>query len=504
MKILHLFPDTNLFIQCRALEEFDWSVWAEFDEVHLIVCRPVQREIDNQKGKGDDRIGRRARQAHSQFRKIILSENGLKLIRETRPQVRLLVEPSYLPNPALADRLDYTKVDDEIVGCVHAHMELNPESDTRLLTHDSGPMASARMLSVPFVSIPDNWLLQPESNEEERENIRLKKELARLKMAEPQFAISCFDNEGSEINSLKFEYSIYEPLTENEISTYMDSLKEQFPLTTDFGPHEPMERQSQKLASVFLGMKETFTPASEQEIAEYTKTVYPGWVERCEHILRQLHVSLEKEADPLVFSFSAVNGGSRPGRDALVTITAKGNVLVRPPKMEDDDEDDRKQDESDQALSFPLPPRPPEGKWTTGLDAFFSNESSGLGRLLSNMNAFARPLELPMGPLPGLIKRRRDPNQFYYKPNPSKAPAESFSLECEQWRHGIDEEIFKGELCVDENAQEIRGALECRIHAENLSTPVEKTIPVRGRARPVSARTFAEKLIDKLLSSSGK
>ena len=128
-----------------------WSVWAEFDEVHLIVCRPVQREIDNQKGKGDDRIGRRARQAHSQFREIILSENGLKLIRETRPQVRLLVEPSYLPNPALADRLDYTKVDDEIVGCVHAHMELNPESDTRLLTHDSGPMASARMLSVPFV-----------------------------------------------------------------------------------------------------------------------------------------------------------------------------------------------------------------------------------------------------------------------------------------------------------------------------------------------------------------
>ena len=47
-RILSFFPDTNLFIQCRSLEELDWSEWADFEEVHLIVCRTVQREIDQQ------------------------------------------------------------------------------------------------------------------------------------------------------------------------------------------------------------------------------------------------------------------------------------------------------------------------------------------------------------------------------------------------------------------------------------------------------------------------
>ena len=29
---LYLFPDTNLFIQCRPLEQLDWSEWEEFEE----------------------------------------------------------------------------------------------------------------------------------------------------------------------------------------------------------------------------------------------------------------------------------------------------------------------------------------------------------------------------------------------------------------------------------------------------------------------------------------
>jgi len=40
-KILYLFPDTNLLIQCLPLEQLDWERWKEFDEIDLIVSRPV-------------------------------------------------------------------------------------------------------------------------------------------------------------------------------------------------------------------------------------------------------------------------------------------------------------------------------------------------------------------------------------------------------------------------------------------------------------------------------
>lgn len=54
-----------------------------------------------------------------------------------------------------------------------------------MLTDDTGPMASARMVGVPFVAIPDDWLLTPEANETEKKIGALQVELARLKKAEP-------------------------------------------------------------------------------------------------------------------------------------------------------------------------------------------------------------------------------------------------------------------------------------------------------------------------------
>jgi hypothetical protein len=80
-----IFPDTNAFVQCRPLEQVDWSVWKDFDEVHLIVSRPVQSEIDNQKSKGSDRLGRRGRVASSLFREVICAGPAT---RSFRSQVR--------------------------------------------------------------------------------------------------------------------------------------------------------------------------------------------------------------------------------------------------------------------------------------------------------------------------------------------------------------------------------------------------------------------------------
>ena len=197
-RILHLFLDTNVFMQCKPLQELDWSMWSEADEIHLVVSRPVQSEIDDHKNKGGDRLARRGRSASSLLKDIIASEEGHKLIRPSGPgpAVKVFVKVELRPNPDLADFLDYSHSDDRLVGIVSAFARDNPDVDARLLTHDAGPMASARAVGVAIEPVPDEWLLPPEPSETDKRIRSLEAEVARLKENEPKITIQCVAPDG--------------------------------------------------------------------------------------------------------------------------------------------------------------------------------------------------------------------------------------------------------------------------------------------------------------------
>ncbi len=269
---LSFFPDTNLFIQCRPLEELDWPEWADFEEIHLIVCRTVQREIDQRKNRGNDRSAQRARKTSSLFRSMI--ETGCQVIRDKGPRVELILESSSIPSPNLKDRLDYSKPDDEIVGFLYRYRQQNPEADIRLLTYDTGPMMTAKSLDLPFVKIKDAWLLPPESNETERENRRLKEEIAHLRRVEPKFCVRCLDNNESEIGILEVKYPFYEPLNEHDISAFIDQLRNRFPVATGFDSHG----QTGRVSTPADILTRIYTP-SDRDIARYRDEEYPAWLE---------------------------------------------------------------------------------------------------------------------------------------------------------------------------------------------------------------------------------
>ena len=473
------------------MSELDWSTFSEFDEIFLIVCRPIQREIDNLKNKGNDRVGRRARATSSLFRELIKSRQKYKLIREANPQAKLSIKPACRASPSLKNQLDYSKTDDELVGCVYSIIEQNSDIDVRLLTHDSGPMGTADMLNIPFIPIPDEWIRLPEKSQVEQENQRLRDELARFKKFEPDFEIVFVNSEREEMDSLEFEHVEYTPLTNNEISELMDSLKKNFPMATEFGSLERTERKSQDLFSNLLNMREVYTPASDQEISNYTNTTYPGWLEKCEKILRHLHISLKEKLQPIEFIVSVVNKGTRPGENALITISANGNFKIRPPKVEELDESSGVQNVSNSMRLLPLPPMPPKGKWST-----LHFGISGLSQIGSNLGVDPisnRPLIFD-----NLRNERRDPNEFYYKFNRSIEPTDSFHLECDQWRHDGISKLVEGELCIDQQNQVISGVIECSIQAANVSTPVKKAISVRGKVTYVRVYEMANTMLKKL------
>ena len=486
-KNLYLFVDTNLFIQCRGLYELDWSEWEDFSEVHLIVCLPVQREIDKQKIRGNNRVGRRARDTYSSlFRAIATGEKEYELIKEVQPQVKLFLESPSRPDPELASSLDYGRPDDEIIGCLHRFAKDHPDFYVRLLTHDTGPMMTARGLGLSVSPIRNEWVLPPENNDEEREVARLRQEVAQLKKAEPQFDIKCIDAGGAETDVCELIYRIYRPLTEDDVSHCMNLIEHRFPIETEFNRHDLTVRPH--VAMPLLGRQPHYEPASEEAIRNYRENEYPEWIDDCREWLTSVHEKLQLEEGLPFFRFEVTNVGARPGKDALVVIRARGDFKICPPPFEEDEPEET--EETD--LRIPSPPRPPRGRWrssNTSLSRMLGGFNYLGGSPLVDLHSLTVPAYIPPTP-------RRDPNLFYYKPTRITEPAHTFSLECKQWCHETSSEPFAGDIFVAEGVTKASGALECEIHAENLFKPTFKRIPVRIELEYPSSRDVVEKLID--------
>ena len=199
------FVDSNLFFQCHPLEQLDWTPWAAFEEVRLIVSSPVLREIDYRKNKGNDRVGIRARATSAIFRQML--EEGHKVVCGSNPRVVLSVEPQHVYSLDLEERLNYHERDDQLVGTVYEFSRGHPDSDVRLLTHDTTPLHTARGLGLTADVISDDWLLPPETTATEKELASLKTEYARLKKAEPSISIRCMGQSNSVIERYEASYT---------------------------------------------------------------------------------------------------------------------------------------------------------------------------------------------------------------------------------------------------------------------------------------------------------
>ena len=443
-RTLYLFPDTNLFIQCRALKELDWSHWSDFSEIHLIVSRPVQREIDSQKNRGNDRIGRRALKAYKLFRRILLkSDHDYLLVHEAVPQVKLFLAGPGKPSSELMDVLDYTKADDELVGYMWEYQNQDENRDVRLLTHDSGPMMTAKAIDLPFIPIPDSWLLPPEPNKAEQEIRRLNEQINQLK-AGPKFEIAFLDQHRNEIRDITTSLQIPLPLSETEIDALTLTLKRKLPQLNWFLPNLNFDQGCHD-------------------------RLYQKWIGRCREAFANLHKGLQMESRGIIFSIMAANTGVSPARDVLVEIETKGKFLALPFRESDEFESGKWR------VSLPQPPKP--------------MDSLGFDR------AYSESLMLPHG-LDGNYPR--DANAFYYKPTRPVSPVTSHQIECVQWRHGLDSMYFDCEVFVGQAIDENRGVIECTIHADNLPTPAKAHVLVRIEVEGVKVVDRAKDLIANL------
>ena len=318
---------------------------------------------------------------------------------------------------------------------------------------------------------------------------------------EPRFRIWLEDGEGREVKTIEAEHYIFQPMSSDDIRNCIHQLKSAFPLATDFGSSKSAEKYGNTIGDRFLGMKYLYTPASDDEIAQYTDEVYPEWLKECEDLLSHLHESLQIDIGQPCFTFAVVNEGTRPGNDALVNIIAEGGLQVCTLPAEHD----RDERNGGAGTSLPHPPHAPRGRWTHRASSWrgFESAISALANPLSGIGPASYP-SVDSSLLLSSIARdnRRDPNAFYYKPGRPNTPQKHFSLECEQWRHGTGEEYFQGHLFFDLYKEQVCGTLTCEVHAENLATPVKRTFPVAVSIRRSNTADRALLLIKDLLKAS--
>lgn len=542
----HVFvADTNLFFECKRLEELPWSDLAA-DPIVIALTKPVMAEIDKHK-KGSGRTRKRAIEISGRIRGMLTSPPPEVIIQDAGPRVVLRLMSIVQPDPDLAGSLDYTINDDRIVGTVATISKDETFTSVSMLTDDSVAASTAHGLGIPFVLIPENWKRPPEETTEAKQIKELQKDIATYRAQEPSIRIKDVSTDTEQAHVVRRVALALEP---SKIDQLIDKLKERHPIQQDFTAPAPETRDD--------GEEISYEAPDAEAIKRYTSEAYPKWIDACRAVFEKLHEGLIAQEDEVELIYSVANSGTRPATNMRVSFEAKGNIYIR--RRPDDTENAEDQEiasivsRSPQPPNLPAPPpapavrrivkRPPtaldgvdvatlkeleEGVRLQSLaedlhrslgfgshlatirsvqpmiDQLRGNGALGeVARIMGEQNRLLRPFSEPgavvspryLDPFPVNIPRKHNPEGFYYDQWPESVPVKHGALTCDLFRHRGEEEIFEVEVLFPKD-DAVTGAVKCIVEAENLTKPEELLLPVSRTIETYDLGTVAEQMIER-------
>ncbi|MER9051804.1 PIN domain-containing protein [Mesorhizobium sp. M0923] len=233
---IHLVADTNLFFECKPLDQLPWQELG-YDPIVILLAKPVLDEIDKHKN-ANSRTRDRALEIFRRVRQMLKFSVLESEIRTSSPKVVLRRMPSVKPDPALEEHLDYTKTDERLIGIVSTLNARSPEHRVILFTEDAGPAMTADGLAIPYLMIDESWRRPPLATDDAKRIKELKREIEAYRAQEPRISIgTCESADGS--NTIAATRKVATPLTQMEIGGFLAALKLKHALVTDFTPPSP-------------------------------------------------------------------------------------------------------------------------------------------------------------------------------------------------------------------------------------------------------------------------
>lgn len=480
MSELTIFPDTNLFLHCRAIHELPWHEEFEFTVLQLKIAASVIEEIERLKRDQNQRRARRAREASSLFGRMLSNASESESFEVAGKSIVVSFAPTL---PALRETpamLDRTRGDDSLIEEVLCFSHAC--AGVILLTGDILLDLRARRHSVATKQIPDSWALAPETDEREKRIRDLEARIGRLEEASPNLSIEVLIDNVT-VDTLAIPVDHYSPLSKDEIQFVLAQLRAKHPVQTQFAaPPKPAPRneiEKRLLESIGPLMIEV----SKEDIDNYTSE-YNKWQLAAQEDLSRLHARLNAKYRWKAIVIEIDNTGPVSADHLLLEVELfdglRACVSAQPselPKLY------RQARQLSDFPQFPSPPSPP--RVMTSLE-----KAIGGGRIDTSVTDYLFPLPSSLG-IPDLPS---PPDRHSFQTREDEDTARSkWSFECPDFRHGRGRRAIVCYVMVPAGVATAKARLFIRATARNMPEPFERHWPVELTFREHSTFENAKK-----------
>jgi len=451
------FLDTNIFLQCYPLNQLSWDKIANGEELLLLVPRAVQTEIDRLKHDGNSRRAKRAKEATSLFRQILVSENKKFIIKSGAPNVVISFPPIEKIDGLYPGILDISRGDDYIIAEAIAYRSNHKENNVTLITGDTGLLQTADSCGLPYLIVPEDWLLLPETDDKDKKIAAQEKIIKELQSTYPVIDINVSSDGDESISSILITVKQYTPLSKDELSGIIDKIKLQHPISTNY------LQTSQLMPAKYydVGFVRQFSAPTDEEIRKYKAEDYPAWLNKVNGLFSNLHKNLEGPTRYSNINVSVFNNGTVPAENVKIEIRSLGDIVLV---------GEQKEGAKNISFKLPQPPSAPMGQLRNG-PLLGAMQQAALALQRQN-ESYTGGLQFPR-PQPS-----HDRHKFYWKPGKPYINSVLWSLECDEFRHKDEGLNLDVTLFVPSGIAIDKGALECRVIGKNIQNPKIATIPV--------------------------
>lgn len=319
------FIDTNVLLHFSRLDEIDWLKLTGSDDVTITVCAVVIAELDDKKRYGHTlRLKKRAaeclRWLDEWHQKGDVVRAGVHL--------RLVAGEPQVDWRALG--LDPEVNDDRLIAA--ALTEGLQHASVHLVSSDFGVKLKAEAAGLPLLILPDEYALQNDPTEEEKEIRELRKKVREMELRAPKPELYLRGDEGPS-RHLKLLLPMPEIRSDAEIADLLVARREQL---------EGMLAHSADFAALTNAL---FAPAPE-EITRFRNQIQPHLVAYKEFLESKRSWQLSRA---LVFElqFLLQNEGYAPADGLRICLRVPDGVAV----MEESDSES-------EAEEPPMPAKP--------------------------------------------------------------------------------------------------------------------------------------------------